>query len=60
MDDIFPISAYENTMENFQAQTKNLYMCMGHLEVWKKSHTFILDIYDYFLHCAFSFSRIIS
>ena len=38
-------------MENFQVQTKNLYtsMYMGHLKVWKKSHTFVWDICDYFL-----------
>ena len=42
-------------MENFQAQTKNFYMCMEHLKVHicKKSHTFVYDIYDYFLQCSF-------
>ena len=41
-------------MENFQAQTKNLYMCLGHLKVWKKSHTFVCDIYEYFLQYKLS------
>ena len=49
---IFPLPAYMETresMENFQAQIKNLYTCMGHLKVWKKNRTFVWDIYDYFL-----------
>ena len=55
---IFPIIVYDfshtsECMENFQAQTKNLYMCIGHLKVWKKSHTFVWDIYDWFLQCVY-------
>ena len=27
-------------------------MFVGHLKVWKKSHTFVWDIYNYFLQCT--------
>ena len=37
---LFPYQRMETSecMENFQAQTKNFYMCMGRLKVWKKSY----------------------
>ena len=52
---IFPIPAYGNmrVYGKFPStKEKSLYdMCMGHLQVWRKSHTFVLDIYNYFLQC---------